>query len=67
MEWRGAADSLGDRPTAVTWKIYFLIGSLPLSPLDVAYQSQDSLSVSGGSYAQTDQGVMIQVCEVSSQ
>lgn len=29
-------------------------------------QSQDSLPVSGCSYAKTDQGIVVQVCEVSS-
>ena len=38
-----------------------------ISPLNVAEQPQYSFPVSGGSYAQAGQGVVVQVAEVSGQ
>lgn len=51
----------------LTGQISFLISSLTLRPLNMTDQSQDSLPVSSGNYTQADQGIMVQVSEVSCQ
>lgn len=57
----------GCRAAAPLREICGLAGTLTLRPLDVADQAQYSLPVSGGGYTETDQGVMVQVGEVSGQ